>query len=41
MQGYDKYGFWECDALPTPNLQKALSLKVILFAANHCCHCSN
>lgn len=30
MQGYDKYGIWAQDATPTPNLQKALGLKVRL-----------
>ena len=30
LQGFDKYGVWACEAVPVPNLQKALSLKVRL-----------
>lgn len=32
LQGFDKYGLWHCDCIPTPNLQKALKLKVGLLA---------
>ena len=28
VQGFDKYGVWAQDAVPTPNLQKELKLKV-------------
>ena len=27
-QGFDKYGVWRVDALPTPNLREAVHLKV-------------
>jgi hypothetical protein len=31
-QGFDKYGVWRVDALPTPNLREAVHLKVGLAA---------
>ncbi|KAK9821682.1 hypothetical protein WJX74_007745 [Apatococcus lobatus] len=27
LPGFDKYGLWHCDCIPTPNLQKALKLQ--------------